>query len=148
MADAMSWRVKIFMSQFLVLCGCGVSGVFGEIDLADAWRRNEAESRVVEGRGEIPGEDSRVLGASLVGGSRQHEFSGQRVGAHLNPDLPVESGLPEGIVLTGDALDLGRSDIGGGRDFYLGGIRPAPLKEINKRHFGCCISPPGRQPIR
>src|SRR5271157_1507139 len=55
--------------------------------------------------------------------------------AQLDPDLPVEAGLPEGVMLAGDSANVAGAKIGGFGDLVGGGPGSSPQKEIQKGKF-------------
>jgi hypothetical protein len=61
-------------------------------------RRIEDDGCIVVGRREVPCKYRYVLWTSVVSGGGQNQFFGQRMIAQLDPDLPVETGLPEGVM--------------------------------------------------
>src|SRR3974390_1457185 len=95
-------------------------------------RRIEDKGCLVVGRREVPGKNRGVLGAGVVRGGGQDQFSGEGGVAQLDPNLPVEAGLAKGVMLAGNPSDLPRSNIVGGSDLVGGGTRAAPKEEIDK----------------
>src|SRR5438093_13732695 len=75
-----------------------------EDDAFGIWRRIEGEGAVVEGRREVPGEGVAVLRPGVVGEGRDDELAWQRKLSELNPELPIDTFLVEGIVFAGDTV--------------------------------------------
>src|SRR6516164_9221274 len=80
-----------------------------------------------------------MLRPGIVGKGPDDEFSWEWVLAQLNPDLPVEAFLTEGIVFAGNALHCARTNINGGGDLFDGGIVGSPLEEIDQGNLDAVI---------
>ena len=66
---------------------------------------SKTKAFIVEGWREVPGErDCVCCWPGVVGESPDDELAWQRELSELNPDLPVDAFLTEGILLAGDAL--------------------------------------------
>ncbi len=59
-------------------------------------------------------------------------FLGSGWSPKLDPDLPVEAGLPIRVVLAGNSANIARSKIGGLGDLVGGGTRAAPQEKIEQ----------------
>jgi hypothetical protein len=90
----------------LLIAAAGGVFFFSENDLLGIGGRSEDEGLIVVGRREVPGKDRYVLGTSVVCGGGQDEFPGKWMIPQLDPDLPVESGLPKGVMLAGDSANV------------------------------------------
>src|SRR5579863_4294839 len=55
--------------------------------------------------------------------------------AQLDPDLPVEPRLPECIVLTSNASDIGRTEVAGLSNLAFRSSWSAPKKQIQERNL-------------
>ena len=88
---------------------------------------------------QVPDEVGGVLRPGIVRNGADDEFSRERIVSQLDPDLPVEAFLAEGIVLAGDALDRAWTNVHGGCDPLDGGLVGSPLKEIDQRNFNAVI---------
>src|SRR6266516_3734784 len=91
------------------LLGCR-RGLPGEDDSLGAVRRNEREHLLADGRRQVPLQERHVLGLSFLVHGRYDEFSWQPRLALLDPDLPIDTLLPECVVVGQYAANPGGAD--------------------------------------
>ena len=76
-----------------------------------------------------------MLRPGLVGEGRDDEPARKRKLSELNPDLPVDAFLVEGILLAGDTLYGGGADVDGGFDLVDIVFVGAPFEEVDEGQF-------------
>src|SRR6185295_18622818 len=98
-------------------------------------RRVENERLVIERRRQVPGEDRGVIRPRVVIGGGDYQLTRQRVIPVLYPYLPVDSTLPERVVLDGRSIDFRLTEIDRGADTLGRSAIGAPEEEIAERHL-------------
>ncbi len=71
-----------------------------------------------------------MLRACFIRRGGQNQFSREQVIVQLNPDLPIEARLPEGVMFASNTFHDARSKVVRGRDFIGAGTLSTPKEEI------------------
>src|SRR5215469_3254934 len=80
-----------------------------------------------------------MLRSGIIGKGANDEFPWERVLSQLDPDLPVQAFLAEGIVFAGNALHGARPSVKSGSDLSDGGFVGSPLKQVDQRNLDSVI---------
>src|SRR5438093_8716923 len=86
-------------------------GLAGEDDSVGIPGRHERERLVADGRRQVPLQDRHVLGLTFLVHSRYDELSRQPRLALLDPYLPIDTLLPECIVIGQHTTNPRRADV-------------------------------------
>src|SRR5580698_5708891 len=121
------------MSPLLFLCGFSVD--LCNRDAANAGRWNEGEGIVAEGRREVPRENFTVLRLCVIGESPDDELSRKRKLSELDPYLPIDTLLAEGVLLAGNPVHSAGADIVRCLDPLGDGLVRAPIEQVGQRKF-------------
>ena len=108
-------------------------------DAVSVGRWIEGEGIVAEGGRQVPGEDLAVLRLCVIGEGADDELAGQGKLSELDPYLPVDTFLTEGILLAGDTVDGAGADVVCGLDLLDVGIVGAPFEEVDQRKFDAVL---------
>ena len=76
-----------------------------------------------------------MLWPGLVGEGGNDQPARKRIVSELNPDLPVDAFLVEGILLAGDALDGCGAGVNGGLDLIDIVLVGSPFEEVDEGQF-------------
>jgi hypothetical protein len=120
---------SLHVSPLLFLGGFGFDLCDG--DAVSIGRRIEGEGVVAEGGRKVPGEYLAMLRLCVIGKGSDDELARQWKLSELDPDLPIETFLTEGVLLAGDTVDGAGTDVVCCLDLLDGGIVSAPFEEVD-----------------
>ena len=105
-------------------------------------RGHKGEQGVVKLRRQIPGQPRDVLRLRLFRGSGDDKLAGQGDIAPLDPELPIDVLLPEGVMVAEDPVDRAWTDVDGRFDVLDTGFVRPPEEQ------GPRVAPPTRTAAR
>src|SRR5438552_11374312 len=107
-------------------------GLAGEDDSVGILGRHERERLVADGRRQVPLQERNVLGLTFLVHSRYDELSRQPRLTLLDPDLPIDTFLPERVVIGQYATNPGGTDVKRRRDALHLGLVRAPGEQVRE----------------
>src|SRR5580704_7313145 len=122
---------------FVLTGGPGVDLCDG--DAASVGRWIEGEGILAVGGRQVPSEDLAVLRLCVVSEGSDDELAWQRELPELDPYLPIDTFLTEGILLAGHIVGSAGADVICSFDFLYVGIVSTPFEEVVQGHFDAVL---------